>query len=153
MGHQRFLELAHKYRFQRKRFDGKKEKRAPPKFLSGSDILDQLVDVPNEFGKPFDPLTCERVKKSASSETRQWRKVSIFFCLPYWKINLLRHSLDVMHIEKNVCDNVLYTLLNEPGKSKDNLQARKDLVVDFQTAGQVLHKCNSQALEYSKIVH
>ncbi|XP_025622948.1 uncharacterized protein [Arachis hypogaea] len=32
-----------------------------------------------------------------------------------------------MHIEKNVCDNVLYTLLNETGRSKDNLKARKDL--------------------------
>ena len=32
-----------------------------------------------------------------------------------------------MHIEKNVCDNVIYTLLNESGKSKDHLNARKDL--------------------------
>lgn len=32
-----------------------------------------------------------------------------------------------MHIEKNVCDNVLHTIVNEPGKSKDHLQARKDL--------------------------
>ena len=82
MGHRRFLELEHKYRLQRKRFDGKKEKRPPPKFLSGSDILDQLVDVPNEFGKPVDPLTGERVKKSATSETRQWHKVCIFFLSP-----------------------------------------------------------------------
>ena len=49
------------------------------------------------------------------------------FCLPYWKYNLMRHCLDVMHIEKNVGENVLYTILNEPGKSKDNLGARKDL--------------------------
>ncbi|QHO34862.1 uncharacterized protein DS421_9g270660 [Arachis hypogaea] len=39
----------------------------------------------------------------------------------------LQESKDVMHIEKNVCDNVLYTLLNETGRSKDNLKARKDL--------------------------
>ena len=32
-----------------------------------------------------------------------------------------------MHIEKNVCDNVLYTMLNESDKSKDHLQVRKDL--------------------------
>ena len=30
-------------------------------------------------------------------------------------------------LKKNVCDNVVYTLLNETGKSKDNLNARKDL--------------------------
>ena len=32
-----------------------------------------------------------------------------------------------MHIEKNVCDNVLYTLLNDKDKSKDHVKARKDL--------------------------
>lgn len=32
-----------------------------------------------------------------------------------------------MHIEKNVYDNVLFTLLNDPSRSKDNLNARKDL--------------------------
>ncbi|XP_072084399.1 uncharacterized protein [Arachis hypogaea] len=31
----------------------------------------------------------------------------------------LHANKDVMHIEKNVCDNVLYTLLNETGRSKD----------------------------------
>jgi len=32
-----------------------------------------------------------------------------------------------MHIKKNVCDNVLYMLLDDPKKSKDNLKARKVL--------------------------
>ena len=58
---------------------------------------------------------------------RQWKKRSIFFCLLYWKHNLMRHCLDVMHIEKNVGENDLYTILNEAGKSKDHLRARKDL--------------------------
>ncbi|KAK1353392.1 hypothetical protein POM88_052527 [Heracleum sosnowskyi] len=40
---------------------------------------------------------------------------------------ILRHNLDVMHIEKNVCDNIIGTLLDIEGKSKDNLKARKDL--------------------------
>jgi len=31
-----------------------------------------------------------------------------------------------MHIEKNACDNVLYTMLKDE-KSKDHLQARQDL--------------------------
>ena len=37
---------------------------------------------------------------------------SIFFSLPYWKDHKLRHNLDVMHIEKNVMDNILGTVLN-----------------------------------------
>lgn len=40
---------------------------------------------------------------------------------------MLRHNLDVMYIEKNVFDNVIYTLLNEKHKSKDHVNARKDL--------------------------
>jgi hypothetical protein len=47
--------------------------------------------------------------------------------LLYWKDNLLRHNLDVMHIEKNVMDNILGTILDIKGKTKDNLVARLDL--------------------------
>ncbi|XP_059280969.1 uncharacterized protein LOC132034590 [Lycium ferocissimum] len=47
--------------------------------------------------------------------------------LPYWEFNSLDHSIDAMHIEKNVCDNVINTLLIETGKSKDHVNARKDL--------------------------
>jgi hypothetical protein len=60
-------------------------------------------------------------------DTKQWKKKSIFFELPYWKDNLLRHNLDMMHIEKNVCDNIIFTLLNDSSKSKDHVNARKDL--------------------------
>ena len=56
------------------------------------------------------------------------KKRSIFFELPYWKHHLLRHNLDVMHIEKNVCENIVGTILNVDRKSKDNLQSRLDLV-------------------------
>jgi len=56
------------------------------------------------------------------------KKKSIFFDLPYWEYNVLRHNLDVMHIEKNVCDNIIGTLLNQEGKSKDDYKARADLV-------------------------
>ena len=56
-----------------------------------------------------------------------WKKKSIFFELAYWEHNPIRHNLDVMHIEKNVCDNLLWTLLNVAGKEKDNLNARLDL--------------------------
>ena len=40
---------------------------------------------------------------------------------------MIKNNFDVMHIEKNVCDNLLGTLLNIEGKSKDNLKARLDL--------------------------
>ncbi|XP_016676286.1 uncharacterized protein [Gossypium hirsutum] len=37
------------------------------------------------------------------------------------RYNLLRHNLDVMHIEKNVCDNIVGTLLNLSRGGKDNI--------------------------------
>ena len=39
----------------------------------------------------------------------------------------MRHNLDVMHIEKNICDSVLGTLMNVKDKTKDGPKARKDL--------------------------
>ena len=37
------------------------------------------------------------------------------------------HSLDVMHITKNVCESLLGTLMNMPERTKDGPKARKDL--------------------------
>ena len=37
--------------------------------------------------------------------------------------NLLRHNLDVMHIEKNIVDSILGTLLDIRGKTKDHAKA------------------------------
>ncbi|BBG93427.1 hypothetical protein Prudu_001433 [Prunus dulcis] len=57
-----------------------------------------------------------------------WKKKSIFFDLEYWKYLPVRHALDVMHIEKNVCDSIIGTLLEIPGKNKDGIAARLDLL-------------------------
>ena len=35
-----------------------------------------------------------------------WNKKSIFFQLEYWKHLLLCYNLDIMHIDKTVCDSV-----------------------------------------------
>ena len=40
---------------------------------------------------------------------------------------LLPHNLDVMHIVKNICDNLHGTLLKLEGKTKDTMNARLDL--------------------------
>ena len=40
---------------------------------------------------------------------------------------MLHHNLDIMHIEKNVVNNIIGTLLNMGGKTNDNLKAHQDL--------------------------
>ncbi|GAB2275877.1 hypothetical protein Dimus_039158 [Dionaea muscipula] len=113
-----FLEENHLYRLDRKSFDGKVERRTASSALSGAEILDELSTFVNVFGK-----TQKRKRVSNCS----WKKMSIFFNLPYWEHNLIHHTHDVMHIEKKICDNVLETLLEIPFKNKDHFKARLDL--------------------------
>ena len=52
---------------------------------------------------------------------------STLWDLEYWKDLDLMHNLDVMHIEKNICDSIIGTPLNIEGKTKDTLKSRIDL--------------------------
>jgi len=60
--------------------------------------------------------------------TNIWKKRSIFFYLPYWSKLDVRHCIDVMHVEKIVCDSLIGTLLNIKGKTKDGVNARLDMI-------------------------
>uniref|UniRef100_M1D484 TNP2-like transposon protein n=1 Tax=Solanum tuberosum TaxID=4113 RepID=M1D484_SOLTU len=123
MGARRFLSSNHTWWSNKRDFYGKVERRSAPEILSGKDVLNQLLTLEDmKFGK-----TPKKRKYKKSKGIHNWRNKSIFFKLPYWKNNLIRHNLDVMHIEKNVCDNIIGTLLDIEGKTKDNLNARHDL--------------------------
>ncbi|CAA7036364.1 unnamed protein product [Microthlaspi erraticum] len=124
MGHRRFLPENHMFRKDKQHFDGFTETRLPPITLSGTVILEQLEGLVVTLGKKVDLVGR---KRGRADEVLQWRKRSIFFKLPYWKHLLLHHNLDVMHIEKNVFDNLVFTILDDKNKSKDHLNARKDL--------------------------
>lgn len=56
-----------------------------------------------------------------------WSRMVSLWKLPYWKKLKLRHNLDVMHIEKNICESLIATILNIKGKTKDTTKARLDL--------------------------
>jgi hypothetical protein len=56
-----------------------------------------------------------------------WKKQLIFWELPYWKNLDVHHSINVMHIEKNVCESLLRTLLNTDEKTRNHGHARADL--------------------------
>ena len=59
--------------------------------------------------------------------TNIWKK-SIFFDFPYWSKLEVRHCINVVHVEKNVFDSLISTLLNINEKTKDDLNARLDLI-------------------------
>ena len=78
-----------------------------------------LKDVVTIFGK---------TQKKALSETNIWKKRSIFFDLPYWSNLHVRYCIDIIHVDKNVYDSLIDTLLNIKGKTKDGLKSHQDLV-------------------------
>ncbi|KAL1197958.1 hypothetical protein V5N11_013646 [Cardamine amara subsp. amara] len=119
--HRRFLPSRHPYRRSRTLFTkDKKVFDAPPPEIDGSAILDQLRDFGAEMtaycgGNGHEPVY-------GASEVHNWHKKSIFWELPYWKDHLLRHNLDVMHVEKNFFENIMNTILNVQGKTKDKYE-------------------------------
>ena len=128
MGHRRFLPQAHRFHKQNKTFTGEMEHVKALKPLSGAEVLDSLSGHEVVFSKG----------RRSSNIEGAWKKRSIFFDLPYWKDLLFRHNLDVMHIEKNVCESLIDTLLNIPGKTKDGENARLDMVAMGRLSARVI---------------
>ena len=58
--------------------------------------------------------------------TPMGKKKSIFWELPYWEVLDVRHAIDVMHLTKNLCVNLI-GFLGEYGKTKDTLEACQEL--------------------------
>ncbi|XP_030946005.1 uncharacterized protein LOC115970519 [Quercus lobata] len=126
MGHRRWLGSDHEFRKEDTLFDGFTDMRVAPVPPVASDII---VDTETLLTRCLGKKCREKYNKRKRGEANQcvWKKRSIFFTLPYWKDHKLRHNLDVMHIEKNVMDNILGTLLNVKDWTKDNYKARLDL--------------------------
>jgi hypothetical protein len=51
-------------------------------------------------------------------------KAKYFLGASLLETNLLRHNLDVMHIENNMFVNIFKTVMDMKGKTKDNIKAR-----------------------------
>lgn len=117
MGHRRFLEPNHEFRFDAESFDGFEEHREPPVPLSSHDISVLTKDMKTTYGKLQQKSSRKRHRNqvdendaSMQQDTSIFRKRSCFFQLPYWETLLLRHNLDPMHIEKNVFENMVMIL-------------------------------------------
>ncbi|XP_042460326.1 uncharacterized protein LOC122043816 [Zingiber officinale] len=128
-------------RLQMKEFNSMEELGEAARSLSGIKLFDKLSDIRCEFGKKISvrgkkknakanklEVTIEEKDLEATNFRKCWKKKSIFFNIPYWKHLHVRHCLDVMHIEKNVFESLINTLMNVKGKTKDNVAARLDMV-------------------------
>ncbi|XP_074376647.1 uncharacterized protein LOC141718165 [Apium graveolens] len=123
MRHRRWLPHLHPYRKQKLAFDNTVEKGVAPIPLTGEQVLGRVYHLRDHiFGKT------QRQPRWKKGEARPvWKKVFIFFQLEYWKFLPVRHVLDVHHIEKNICESLLGTLLKISGKTKDRETVRLDM--------------------------
>ncbi|XP_074354744.1 uncharacterized protein LOC141693509 [Apium graveolens] len=123
MRHRRWLPRNHPYRRQKSAFDNTMEKLSEPIPLTGEEVLERVLPLADHvYGK-----TQNQPRWKKGEPRPIWKKMSIFFLLEYWKFLPVRHTLDVMHIEKNICEALTGTLLNIPGKTKDRESVRIDM--------------------------
>ena len=123
LGHRRFLPTNHQCRKKGKHFKGEADHRKKPAMRTGDHVLAMVNDLHVIFGKGPGGLA---VPNDAEGHAPMWKKKSIFWDLPYWKDLEVRSSIDVMHVTKNLCVNLL-GFLGVYGKTKDTPEAREDL--------------------------
>jgi len=116
--HRHFLKPYHPYRRMKKAFNWSQEHETTLIPLIGHQVFQRVQHLNTIFGK---------TKKKGKSNTCIWKKRLILFDLSYWSDLDVRHCIDVMHVEKNVCDSVIGTLLNIQGKTKNGLNTCQDL--------------------------
>jgi hypothetical protein len=60
-------------------------------------------------------------------ETHNWTHKCVLWELPYISALILMHNIDVIYQEYNMSESIISTCIDLPGKTKDNINARKDL--------------------------
>jgi len=108
ISHRKVLKRNHPYHRLKKAFNSCQEDRTAPPPLTKDEAYNRVSNIEVNYGKT--------VKHSGVRNI--WKKKSIFFELPYWSKLDVRHCIDVMHVEKNVCDSIIRTLLNIKGNKK-----------------------------------
>ena len=103
-GHRRWLPDRHALRKKDKHFNGLAESRPKPNHSSSDDVLKMLKDLKVTFGKG---PSSQSVPKDADGHAPMWKNKSIFWELAYWKVLEVRSAIDVMHVTKNLCVNLL----------------------------------------------
>src|SRR3954463_2009153 len=104
LGYRRFLPNLHPVRKKGKHFKRLAEPRRKPVLRTGEEVFGMVKDLEVIFGKGPGSLS---VPNDDAGHASMWKKQSIFWDLPYWKVLEVRSSIDAMHVTKNVCVNLL----------------------------------------------
>ena len=105
LANRRFLPTNHPVRKKGKHFKGEADHRKKPELPAGDDVFGMVKDIEVIFGKG--PGGQSVPNDVTTGHAPMWKKKSIFWELPYWKVLCVRSSIDVMHLAKNLCMNIL----------------------------------------------
>jgi hypothetical protein len=105
--------MKHQFQKMKDQFNGKTKKMRPSPHIIGHEVYEMVKDIHVVHGKQ------KRTGMNIEEGDMRGR--------PYWKYLNVCHSIDVMHIEKNVCESLLGTLLNTDGKTRDHGHGWADL--------------------------
>jgi hypothetical protein len=122
LSHCRFLGKHHTFKKKGKHFNGKADHRGKPNECTGANVFDMVKDIEVIFG--MGPSK-QSVSHDAYEHEPMWKKKSIFWELEYCKFLEFRSAINMMHVMKNLCVNLL-GFLGMYGKIKDTKEARQD---------------------------
>jgi len=142
MRHRRFLSKNHRYRasMMNKYFDNNDEpeldKAERTKYRQKVFVMVNGIEIEFRKKKKEEAGTTSRKKRKRDKLEGEppiapipFKKQSCFFkYLSYWKELDTPHAIDCMHLEKNVFESTIGTLLDIKTKTKDGLKSRMDLV-------------------------
>jgi hypothetical protein len=131
MRHRRFLLKEHRYLIRKmdKYFDNNGELHSTPPL--GNNRGHRVFEIDRNINFVFGKKTkYGKTRKDAKPTLGAiFKKKFIFFeYLPYWKELDVRHAIYGMHVQKNMFESIIGTLLDTKGKTKEGLNSRVDLV-------------------------
>jgi hypothetical protein len=120
--------LSHEFRGDKESFQkGKSISKGSPKRKLRADIVKMLGELKESQNGGFESY----------GEKHNWTHKSYLWELPYAKVLILPHNIDLMHQEHNVAKSIISMCFDVTIFSKDNVNARKDLTA----------LCNRHSLE------
>jgi hypothetical protein len=116
--HRRFLPFSHEFRDDKESFKkGKSIRKGQPKRKLGADIMKMLGELKESQDRGFEGY----------GEKHNWTHKSCLWELPYVKVLILPHNIDLMHRKRNVLESIINMCFDFTSFSKDTINTRKDL--------------------------
>nr|GEX52422.1 hypothetical protein [Tanacetum cinerariifolium] len=139
---------------KKKAFNGQQESLPAPILMTREQIYNEIKHIENKWGKGkrTNNKASEnqedtrgrgrKIQKQKRNTTEEegnssqvngqngayWKKFNIWYRkLTYWRHNSVPYCIDFMHVEKNVVESLVRTLLHVSRKTKDGVNARLDL--------------------------